>query len=146
MKRQIANQAEMLALGAELAQKLPINFCLELVGDIGVGKTTLVKGLIKQLNSDLVATSPSFMINNRYQVDDQRIVSHFDFYRLSEVGLDDQQLIEDLADDKVGVIIEWSQTVAQLLPENRLIVEIEYQSDQARLVTIKGLDEDDSRH
>ncbi len=141
MKRTITTEQQMLELGAELAQKLPVNFCLELIGDIGAGKTTLVKGLVRQLNQQLEATSPSFVINNRYQIDSGRLISHFDFYRLAELGIDDQQLVEDLADDKTGVIIEWSETVSQLLPKERAVVELKYRADGSRLAEIRGIDE-----
>ncbi len=129
----------MKQFGAELAQILPVNFCLELIGDVGAGKTTLTKGLVSSLNPELEATSPSFVINNRYQVNQQRTISHFDFYRLGEVGIDDKQLAEDIIDQQTGVIIEWGETVQQILPENRVIIKINYQPDGSRLLEIEGL-------
>ncbi len=139
MKKQINSDQEMKQFGAWLANQLPINFCLELIGDVGVGKTTLTKGLVASLNPELEATSPSFVINNRYQIDQNRVISHFDFYRLGEIGIDDQQLAEDIIDQNTGVIVEWAESVNQVLPENRVIIEINYTEDGNRLVDVKGI-------
>lgn len=137
--KQILNHQQMLELGQELATKLPINFCLELIGDVGVGKTTLVKGLISALNPQVTATSPSFVINNRYQINSQRIISHYDFYRLNGTDIIDQNLIEDLTDSQTGVVVEWADTVAQILPNHRWQIKISYDSKSGRQVEIKEL-------
>ncbi len=139
MKKIIKTDQEMKQFGAELAQQLSANFCLELIGDIGTGKTTLTKGLINNLNSEIEATSPSFVINNRYQISDERLISHFDFYRLGAVGIDDQQLAEDLADQNTGVIIEWADSISDLLPANRVKITINYDQDDGRILEIEGL-------
>lgn len=142
MEYRITTDQEMKQLGADLAQKLPVGFCMELVGDVGAGKTTLVKGLVGQLNSEIDVTSPSFVINNRYQINSDYLISHFDFYRLAEIGIDDQQLAEDLVDSFTSVVIEWGDTVQKVLPVNRLTVKISYLDDGNRLVHIKGLEDD----
>ncbi len=141
MKKQINSDQGMKQFGAWLASQLPVNFCLELIGDVGAGKTTLTKGLVNSLNSDLEATSPSFVINNRYQINENRVISHYDFYRLGSIGIDDQQLAEDILDKNTGVIIEWAESVNEVLPENRVIIDIKYIEEGNRIVDVKGIEE-----
>lgn len=114
----------------ELAQKLVKTwawpFCLELVGDVGAGKTTFVKGLVRGLGSAAVVSSPSFTINNRYYLDDAKILSHYDFYRLHDGGLMHQGLAEDLADRQVSVVVEWAESITAVLPTRRYRLQIAY--------------------
>ncbi len=138
MKAIVNNLNQLDELAKKIANNLNDNFCLELIGDIGTGKTTLTKLILKNLDFEGKVTSPSFAINNRYNLENST-VSHFDFYRLNKTGLDNQQLVEDLEDENTGVIIEWASTIKNTLPKDRLIIEIYYQPDESRLIKIKGL-------
>lgn len=140
MKWIITSLAEMNKLGQELAQILPLPFCLELVGDVGAGKTTLTKALVAELGSVDEVTSPSFTINNRYQLTDGREVSHYDFYRLGEAGVLSQELMEDLADPRVSVIIEWAETVKNLLPSDCWRVVVTVMADDSRQISLERID------
>jgi len=85
-------------------------------------------------------TSPSFTINNRYQLSDGREVSHYDFYRLGEAGVISQELLEDLVNPQTCVIVEWAETVSQVLPAERLQMTIITLADGGRRLELVGFD------
>ena len=130
----------MIKFGEKLATQLSSGFCLELIGDVGAGKTALTKALVQALGSTDEVTSPSFTINNRYQLPKGKVVSHYDFYRLGEAGVVGQELIEDLMAPTTSVIIEWAATVNQILPPNRVQIKIQTLADGKRELEINGLE------
>ena len=90
--KHIASESEMLAFGAEFARSLthfPVT--IELIGDVGAGKTTFTRGLARGLGIKSEVTSPSFTISKSYAFKDQsgtpRTLTHYDFYRLQDPGL-----------------------------------------------------------
>lgn len=125
----------MLEFGENFAKNCP--HVIELVGDVGAGKTTFTRGLAEGLGITSEITSPSFTISKSYALPDGRTLVHYDFYRLSDPGLMVDDLAENLADDSKIVIIEWGESVANLLPENHTIINIQYTDDNFREVTIK---------
>ena len=140
MQITVKNVTELAEVAQYLAENLPTKFCLELIGDIGAGKTTLTKALVEKLGSNDEVTSPSFAINNRYQLSDGREVSHYDFYRLGEAGVISQELLEDLMNQQTCVIVEWAETVSQVLPAERLQMTITTLADGGRRLELVGFD------
>ena len=117
-------------LGAFLkTQKLPL--CLELVGDVGAGKTTFTRALAKGLGITAPVTSPSFTISKEYPFDNNFLV-HYDFYRLQDPGLMSEDLNESLNDPSVLTVVEWADSVQNLLPKNRLKITFKIQADNSR--------------
>ena len=108
---------------------------IELVGDVGAGKTTLVRGLAKGLGIEENITSPSFTISKSYAGKSKNLV-HYDFYRLNDPGIMAEDLAENIKNPNNIVVIEWSDTVKNLLPENRMIINIKYNDDNTREVAI----------
>ena len=106
-------------------------------GDLGAGKTTLIKNICNLLQLKDEISSPTFSIVNEYLGFDGDIVYHFDFYRLKEeeealdLGCDDYFYSGNLC------LIEWPERVENLLPENRVEVEIEIVGE-GRSFTIKS--------
>lgn len=139
MQITVNNLTELAEVAQHLADSLPVKFCLELIGDVGAGKTTFTKALVASLGSSDEVTSPSFAINNRYQLNDGREVSHYDFYRLGEAGVISQELLEDLANPQICVIVEWAETVSQVLPAERLQITIATLADGSRRLDFVGL-------
>ena len=139
MQITVNNLTELAEVAQRLADSLPAKFCLELIGDVGAGKTTFTKALVASLGSSDEVTSPSFAINNRYQLTNGREVSHYDFYRLSEAGVISQELLEDLANPQTCVIVEWAETVSQVLPAERLQITIATLTDGSRRLDFAGL-------
>lgn len=100
-------------VGAELVGELRPGDVVLVSGDVGAGKTTLVRGAVRELGHPGRVTSPTFTIVNRYE--DGRVpVSHLDLYRLGETGLDDEDpslLADELGGDRL-VFVEWPEAAA----------------------------------
>lgn len=125
----VATDTDMKTFGRKLGELLRGGEVLELIGDVGAGKTTLAKGIAAGLNVDEDVQSPSFTISRTYDARDGLILEHYDFYRLHEAGVMAYELSESIADDKTIVMIEWAETVASVLPEERIVIRISYHPD-----------------
>ena len=104
---------------------------IELVSDLGGGKTAFVCGLAKGMGSDDMVRSPSFTLSNQYRARALTLY-HFDFYRLDEPGIMRRELAEILEDPKAVVAVEWANAVTDVLPADRLTVRIKAISDTGR--------------
>ena len=122
----IKSEQAMLEYGRDFAKKVTAPFVIELVGDVGVGKTTFVRGLAEGLGVKVPVTSPSFTISKEYALPGGGSLVHYDFYRLPEPGLMFDDLMEKINNPQNIVVIEWGESVAELLPENHVKIEIEY--------------------
>jgi tRNA threonylcarbamoyladenosine biosynthesis protein TsaE len=101
-------------------------------GEMGVGKTTLIKQLCKTLGVSEATSSPTFSLVNEYQTTTNQIVYHFDFYRLNkeEEALD--MGVDDYLYSGNWCFIEWAEKIPNLIPEGHSIVTIELLSDGKR--------------
>ena len=122
----IKSEQAMLEYGRDFAKKVTAPFVIELVGDVGAGKTTFVRGLAEGLGVKDSVTSPSFTISKEYALPGGGSLVHYDFYRLPEPGLMFDDLMEKINNPQNIVVIEWGESVAELLPENHVKIEIEY--------------------
>ena len=132
----IHSETEMLEYGKKLGASLKAPSVLELLGDVGAGKTTLVRGIAKGLGIKEDVTSPSFTISKEYQGKKYRLV-HYDFYRLGDPGIMSEDLAEAIADQNTITIIEWGNTVQNILPNERKIIDIKYIDENTRELTEK---------
>ena len=132
--------SELQDVAAQLVSLLRQAAVIELVGDVGAGKTTFVKGLAKGLGITEEISSPSYTINRQYEIPDGRMLSHYDFYRLVEPGIIKAEIAEDIADENTITVIEWVESVSDVLPEKRIIVVITSPSESTRDITIKGIE------
>ena len=96
----INSEQEMIELGRKIADKIKKPAVIELVGDVGVGKTTMVKGLAEGLGVKEAITSPSFTISKSYALEDGGNMVHYDFYRLSDPGIMMDDLAENIKNEK----------------------------------------------
>lgn len=137
---EINSESDMLSFGANFAEKISSRnnepCVLELIGDVGAGKTTFVRGLAKGLGVKDQITSPSFTISKVYVLPDNSSLIHYDFYRLGDPGLMVDDLTESLSDPKNIVVIEWADSVKNILPENRLTLKFSYTDSGSRLLEI----------
>jgi tRNA threonylcarbamoyladenosine biosynthesis protein TsaE len=85
-------------------------------GDMGAGKTTFIKAMVKALGSNDVVSSPTFSLVNPY-VTEKDTIYHFDLYRVQDVEELYQIGIEDYLDSDAWILIEWPQIIRDLLPE-----------------------------
>ncbi|MGQ1890398.1 tRNA (adenosine(37)-N6)-threonylcarbamoyltransferase complex ATPase subunit type 1 TsaE [Thermophagus sp. OGC60D27] len=107
-------------------------------GDMGVGKTTFIKGLCRAMGVSDPVTSPSFAIVNKYVTSDERSIFHFDFYRLKnvnevfDIGYEDYFYSGDIC------LIEWPEKIAEVLPADRLDVWMAENPDGTRSLRYEG--------
>ena len=113
-------------------------FCL--TGDLGAGKTTLVRGIARALNIKSVVQSPTFNIMKVY-FDGDRPLIHIDAYRLADVNTD-IGLDEYIGYEKGITVIEWPEFIKDLIPENAIEVNIKHAEGDTRNITIKSDDKD----
>ena len=108
---------------------------IELLSDIGGGKTTISKGIAEGAGSKDLVSSPSFTLCNEYMTPSFKIY-HFDFYRLTEPGIIKQELQEVLNDSKDVTLIEWPDTVENILPTSKIVIQLTSADETKRAITI----------
>lgn len=107
-------------------------------GEMGAGKTTLIKALASALGVTEIVTSPTFSIVNEYDADG-KIIYHFDFYRIKnlqeayDIGYEEYFYSGNLC------FIEWPEKIAPLLPEHYLRIEIMAKNETVRVVSISKI-------
>ena len=118
-------------LAERLGKVLKGGEVIELVSDLGGGKTTFTRGLVRGLGSEDKVASPTFTISKVYDAGDKQ-VHHFDFYRLHEPGIIADELAEVVDDPSAIAVVEWADVVKHVLPENHLTVLITQNPDGSR--------------
>ncbi len=101
-------------------------------GEMGVGKTTLIKQLCKSLGVEDATSSPTFSLVNEYYTSNNQIVYHFDFYRLNKETEALDMGVDDYLYSGNWCFIEWSEKIANLLPEETSTITIEFLADGKR--------------
>jgi tRNA threonylcarbamoyladenosine biosynthesis protein TsaE len=106
-------------------------------GEMGVGKTTLIKQLCKTLGVKGATSSPTFSLVNEYQTIDNQIVYHFDFYRLNK----EEEALDMGADDYLysgnWCFIEWAEKIPNLIPDAHSIITITLLADGKRSLELR---------
>lgn len=138
----VKNADEMMAYGERLGRELQLPAVIELLGDVGAGKTTLTRGIAAGLGVVDNVTSPSFNISKRYGFvrpdGTAGTLVHYDFYRLPDPGIMSEELAETLQDPSAVVVIEWGASVKDLLPDEHRTIKIDFSDDgdaSARQIT-----------
>ncbi len=111
---------------------------VELIGDLGGGKTTLVKGIAAGLGIRKTITSPTFSIQRSYDLPAGGSLEHFDLYRLEEKDMVSDELAECLADPHAIVVVEWTKPFVAELQPDRLIVELHWKSEREREIILSA--------
>lgn len=138
MEIAIRDEAVMEEFGQKLAGLLKGGTVVELIGDIGAGKTTLTRAMARKLGVMGPVQSPTFTISNRYTLPDGRILAHYDFYRLGEAGIMRDELDETIQDPATITVIEWGDIIADILPSDRITVKIDSPSEMGRVINLSG--------
>ena len=108
-----------------------------LTGDLGAGKTTFVQGVAKGWGSLDAVSSPTFVLVNVYRRQDGMTLSHLDACRLS--GADEAEDLDLLPLMENGpVLIEWSDRIQEVLPQERIWVSLRWLADEQRGLLFKG--------
>ncbi len=106
-------------------------------GEMGAGKTTLIREIASQLGVEDTVTSPTFAIVNQYKGAGDRNIYHFDFYRINDIreaydfGYEEYFYSGDLC------LVEWPEKIEQLLPENVVTVRITVDDETSRTFEIE---------
>jgi tRNA threonylcarbamoyladenosine biosynthesis protein TsaE len=125
------SSAETEALGADIGARLRGGEIIELRSDLGGGKTTFTRGVVRGTGSQDDVGSPSFTISREYTASTFAI-HHYDFYRLSEPGIMADELRDVLSDSQAVVIVEWADVAEHVLPDDRVIIQINTTGDESR--------------
>ena len=127
---------ELTTIAQEIVKKAQ-NKVLLFNGDMGVGKTTLIKEICKILGVDDVAHSPTFSLVNEYKTNDNETVYHFDFYRIEDEEEAYDMGVEDYLYSNNWCLIEWPENVKNLLPLDAVEVKIILLNDGQRNIQLK---------
>ncbi len=142
-----ADSAATERLGAELAQTLQAGDVVLLSGDLGAGKTTLVRGAAAALGVSTLVTSPTFAIGNRYPVAEPQhrgivAVAHLDLYRLGDLSAEDPDLLADYIGPDTIAFVEWpggAESAIAGLGRVRHRVALEHAGGDHRRVEVQSL-------
>ena len=133
-----SNQTEELAF--RLAQKIDYGKVIAMFGDLGAGKTAFTRGFTKGMGIDCDVSSPTFALVNEYRGNGKTLY-HFDMYRIN--GWDDLYSTGyfDYLDEGDSLIIEWSENIEAVLPDDCVKVTINKTDDEnERIIEISGVE------
>jgi len=137
MIKEVKNEEEIKNFGKSIGLLLRGGELIELIGDVGAGKTTLTKGIASGLGVIENVQSPSYTISRTYKGRDNIRLVHYDFYRLNEAGILANEIIEYINDDSSVIVIEWAGVVEGILPKDRLSVLITAPTENSRKMMLK---------
>ena len=124
------------SIAAEIISSVK-NKTLLFYGEMGVGKTTLIKEICQQLGILDNISSPTFSLVNEYQTSKEEKVFHFDFYRIEE---EEEALdigIEEYFDSDAWCLVEWPENIENLLPLDVVQIHLSILDDEQRNIQLK---------
>jgi tRNA threonylcarbamoyladenosine biosynthesis protein TsaE len=134
----INNESAMQNLGQSLGRLLHGGEVIELIGDVGAGKTTFVKGLALGLEIFDNIQSPSFTISRKYIGRNDIELAHYDFYRLNDAGIMRNEIRESISDPDAVTVVEWADIIDGILPKDKLLINISVTGENDRRITIES--------
>ena len=129
-------EEETIALGEKLAAELPPKMVVLLIGQLGAGKTTLAKGIVKGLGAaepDDVS-SPTFTLIHEYSPS----VFHIDLYRLDTPAQVATLGLDEIFDRAAVVLIEWGERFPELMPEQRIEITLRATDENSREIEVRS--------
>ena len=138
-RERTSSAAETEAVGAALATSLEPGDVVLVTGELGAGKTTLVRGAARALGVEVPITSPTFTIGQRYRGRDL-VVSHIDLYRVRSLASEEPELLADYVRSDTVSFVEWPGEAAATLAGLARVaahVSLEHGGEDLRLVTIR---------
>lgn len=127
-------------LAFKLAEKIPYGKVVAMFGDLGAGKTAFTRGFTKGMGISCDVSSPTFALVNEYRSTDKTLY-HFDMYRIS--GWDDLYSTGyfDYLDEGASLIIEWSENIEAVLPDDCIRITIRKTDDEnERIIEVIGVE------
>lgn len=129
----IIDAPAMEALGQKLASLCPPGCKLFLQGELGAGKTTLIRGFLCGLGYQGIVKSPTYTLVEPYQLNDLEIF-HFDLYRLNDPEELESIGVRDYFSGSGTCLVEWPEKGAALLGKPDIFIQIQYQDDQRKVL------------
>lgn len=127
--------AQTEALGARVAERLSPGDVVVVSGEVGAGKTTLIRGACRALGVTEPVTSPTFTIGQRY-AGGRMPVSHLDLYRLESLEGEDPALLDDYLGEDGVAFVEWPAAGAERLGRPALEIRLEHADGERRRAEI----------
>jgi tRNA threonylcarbamoyladenosine biosynthesis protein TsaE len=131
----LCDEKELLALTAQIAEKIKPGLVIYLKGNLGVGKTVFARGLINHLGYEGLVKSPTYSLVEPYQLDDTFTCYHFDLYRLSEPEELEFTGSRDYFNEQSVCLVEWPEKAEGFIPVADIVCELEYH-EIGRKITI----------
>ncbi len=135
----LADEAATLAFGAALAPVLQAGSVVWLSGDLGAGKTTLVRGLLRACGYGGRVKSPTFTLVEHYPFSSFNLY-HFDLYRFAEPEEWEEAGFRDYFNEQAICLVEWPEKARGVLPGADLTIRLEWQHE-GRIATLTALTE-----
>jgi tRNA threonylcarbamoyladenosine biosynthesis protein TsaE len=127
-RRHLADEAATLAFGAQLARELKPGLTFYLEGDLGAGKTTLVRGVLRALGYTGRVKSPTYTLAESYSLPAFELY-HFDLYRMHDPREWLDAGFRDVSDGQAVSLIEWPEKAAGWLPPADVIIRLSIADD-----------------
>ncbi len=128
--------AQTEALGARLAEGLGAGDVIVVCGEVGAGKTTLIRGACRALGVEAPVTSPTFTIGQRY-AGGRLPVSHLDLYRLESLEGEDPAMLDDYLDPAGVAFVEWPAVAEPLIGRGALEVRLRHMGGDSRAIEVE---------
>lgn len=122
-------------IGMRLGGQLKAGDVICLQGDLGAGKTTFTQGLAQGWGSSDSVSSPTFVLVNLYRRPNGESLFHLDAYRLDSIPEAEELDFDSMLADG-ALIIEWPEKLGTLIPENRLLIELDHIAEEQRRMRI----------
>ncbi|HTC87721.1 MAG TPA: tRNA (adenosine(37)-N6)-threonylcarbamoyltransferase complex ATPase subunit type 1 TsaE [Bryobacteraceae bacterium] len=128
------SEDETIALGERIAAELSAPAVVLLIGELGAGKTTLAKGIVKGLGAATPddVSSPTFTLIHEYSP----TVYHIDLYRLDTAAQVATLGLDEIFDRRAVVLIEWGERFPELMPEQRLEIRLRADGENSREIEL----------
>ena len=110
-------------------------------GEMGAGKTTLIKAICEKLGIVDAVSSPTFSIVNEYTDEEGDAIYHFDFYRLKDPMEAFDMGVEEYFASGSYCFVEWAERIPMFLPDEFALISIESESDEKRIIAIKTINQ-----
>ncbi len=127
---------DTLKIGRAIGEQLPPGSIISLRGPLGAGKTIIAKGIALALKIDEAITSPTYTLLQEYE--GTLPLYHMDLYRIDSVDEFEMLGTEELLYGKGITLIEWSEKIDEILPEDTIYITLSINENQDRVITIQG--------
>lgn len=133
----IKNEKELIPIATKLIELSKQQKIITFTGDLGAGKTTLIKEICRQLQVTDTVSSPTFGLVNIYRAISNSEIYHFDCYRINDISEVYEVGFEEYIDSGNLCLIEWPQVIEPLLPKKKIAVSIALQKNLSRIIKIE---------